>query len=73
MVMKMPWGKTVRGRQTSQLMLVDGRNNPRWQGWVLLAVGMEDRTSARVGLTRKGLVALRNACTTAIALDKEEA
>jgi hypothetical protein len=67
--MRMPWAKTVRGRQGSQVMLVDSREHPRYHSWVLMAVGDEDGKSARVQLTRKGMTALRSALTTAIQLD----
>jgi hypothetical protein len=70
--MKMPWAKTICGQQGSQVMLVDSRGHPTYQAWVLMAVGIVDETNAKVQLTRKGMVALRNALSTAIALDKQE-
>jgi hypothetical protein len=67
----MRWAKTVRGRTGSSLTLVDSRDHPVYQSWIVMVVGLEEGSNAKVQLTRKGLVALRNACTTAIALDKE--
>ena len=68
--MKMPWSKTVRGKRDSQLILVDSRDHPGYESWILMSSGIHGRSFARVALTRKGLVALRDACTKAIELDK---
>jgi hypothetical protein len=67
----MLWGRTIRGRFGSSLTLVDSRDHPLYRSWVLMSVGDEDYRSARVPLTRKGLLALRGACDEALRRDDE--
>jgi len=47
-------------------MLTDNRDHPFYRGFVLSAVGETERSFARVPMTRKGLLRLREACDEAL-------